>query len=145
MWQHDNQAASTAFRAAADALYGFTGAQASNLQSVALADSCLALGAKVGLSEPLCPLLMAGSHVKERVPCCQAHTLACSAGWLSFCIASAAPCEHHGWAHQHSALSCLQSTHHARQKLEAVAASGALGPAAEGARVIYAQVSADTS
>ena len=47
MWRHDDGAANTACHAAADALYGFTGAQASNLQSVALADSCLALGAKV--------------------------------------------------------------------------------------------------
>ena len=48
MQRHGDRAADTARRAAADALYGFTGAQASNLQSVALADSCLALGAKVG-------------------------------------------------------------------------------------------------
>ena len=66
VWLHGDRAAATARHAAADALYGFTGAQASNLQSVALADSCLALGAKVGLSEHLCGWgLMAESHVKD--------------------------------------------------------------------------------
>ena len=64
--------------------------------------------------------------------------MASPAGELDLYIASARSDLRLGMSAQR--LFCLQSTHHARQKLEAVAASGALGPAAEGAKVIYAQV-----
>lgn len=96
MRRHGAKAAGTARCAAADALYGFTGAQASNLQSVALADSCLALGAKVG-------------------PCTEAHRTVSSAGWLNLAIPSAAPCVTCGWACQHTPLpACSPRTMHGR-------------------------------
>lgn len=45
-----------ALKLTANALYGFTGAMASPLQSTALADGCLALGSQVTLPHtPPCP------------------------------------------------------------------------------------------